>query len=121
ILEQFEMDSARVDSADSLHLQIEALKLAFADAHAYVADIDHMPLRPEKLLDREYLKHRAALIDPKRAKPAFAGTPSGGTVYLTAADESPWKWWRLQTLESRMESCRRNSHRRASRRVAATA
>ncbi|BCO34140.1 gamma-glutamyltransferase family protein [Mycobacterium heckeshornense] len=88
ILEQFEMDSAPVDSADSLHLQIEALKLAFADAHAYVADIDHMPLRPEKLLDREYLKHRAALIDPKRAKPAFAGTPSGGTVYLTAADAS---------------------------------
>ncbi|EUA51746.1 gamma-glutamyltranspeptidase family protein [Mycobacterium xenopi 3993] len=52
ILEQFEIDSAPADSADSLHLQIEALKLAFADAQAYVADIDHMPLRPRHLLDR---------------------------------------------------------------------
>jgi gamma-glutamyltranspeptidase/glutathione hydrolase len=88
ILEQFDMSSLPVDSADSAHLQIEALKLAFADAQAYVADIDHMPLRPEYLLDNEYLKQRAALIDRKRAKPADAGTPSGGTVYLTAADAS---------------------------------
>jgi gamma-glutamyltranspeptidase/glutathione hydrolase len=88
ILEQFEMDSLPVDSADSVHLQIEALKLAFADAQAYVADIDHMQMRPGQLLDPEYLKHRAALIDPKRAKPAFAGTVRGGTVYLTAADAS---------------------------------
>ena len=82
ILEQFDMSSLPVDSADSVHLQIEAVKLAFADAQAYVADIDHMPLRPERLLDREYLKQRATLIDRKRAKPASAGTPNGGTVYL---------------------------------------
>ncbi len=86
ILEQFDMAALPADSADSVHLQIEAVKLAFADAQAYVADIDHMPLRPENLLDKEYLKRRAALIDRKRAKPASAGTPSGGTVYLTAAD-----------------------------------
>jgi gamma-glutamyltranspeptidase / glutathione hydrolase len=88
ILEQFDMSALTADSADSVHLQIEALKLAFADAQAYVADIDHMPLRPEHLLDNEYLKQRAKLIDPKRAKPADAGTPKGGTVYLTAADAS---------------------------------
>ncbi|MCV7427172.1 gamma-glutamyltransferase family protein [Mycobacterium montefiorense] len=88
ILQQFDMASLPVDSADSVHLQIEALKLAFADAQAYVSDIDHMPLRPEDLLDAEYLKQRAALIDRNRAKPASAGTPTGGTVYLTAADAS---------------------------------
>ncbi len=88
ILEQFDMSSLPADSADSVHLQIEALKLAFADAQAYVADIDHMPLRPEHLLNNEYLKHRARLIDWKRATPADAGTPKGGTVYLTAADSS---------------------------------
>ncbi|QUR69964.1 gamma-glutamyltransferase [Mycobacterium spongiae] len=86
ILEQFDMSSWSVDSADSVHVQIEALKLAFADAQAYVTDIDHMPLHPERLLDRDYLKQRAALIDRKRAKPAYAGSPKGGTVYLTAAD-----------------------------------
>jgi gamma-glutamyltranspeptidase / glutathione hydrolase len=86
ILEHFDMSTLPADSADSVHLQIEALKLAFADAQAHVADIDHMALAPERLLDRDYLQRRAALIDPKRAKPASAGIPSGGTVYLTAAD-----------------------------------
>jgi gamma-glutamyltranspeptidase/glutathione hydrolase len=88
ILENFDMASAPVDSADSVHLQIEALKLAFADAQAYVADIDYMPLRPEQLLDSEYLLQRSALIDTQRAKPVTAGIPKGGTVYLTAADAS---------------------------------
>ena len=88
ILQHFDMPSLPVDSADSVHLQIEALKLAFADAEAYVSDIDHMPLRPEELLDTEYLKQRAGLIDRNRAIPASAGSPRGGTVYLTAADAS---------------------------------
>lgn len=86
ILEHFDMGSFPADSADSVHLQIEAVKLAFADALAYVADIDHMAVRPDRLLDKEYLEQRAALIDRRRATPAFAGAPSGGTVYLTAAD-----------------------------------
>ncbi|WP_077087610.1 gamma-glutamyltransferase family protein [Mycobacterium rhizamassiliense] len=88
ILRHFDMAALPVDSADSVHLQIEALKLAFADAQTYVSDIDHMPVRPGDLLDDEYLRQRAALIDPERAKPASAGTPAGGTVYLTAADAS---------------------------------
>jgi gamma-glutamyltranspeptidase / glutathione hydrolase len=88
ILEHFNMASLPADSADCVHLQIEAVKLALADAQAYVADIEHMPVRPEHLLDKEYLRHRATLIDRNRAQPAFAGTPKGGTVYLTAADAS---------------------------------
>jgi gamma-glutamyltranspeptidase / glutathione hydrolase len=86
ILEHFDMGSFAVDSVDSVHVQIEALKLAFADAQAYVADVDHMSLRPERLLDEGYLAERAKLIDTKHARPAAAGMPSGGTVYLTAAD-----------------------------------
>ena len=88
ILEHFDMSSLPADSADSVHLQIEAVKLAFADAQAYVADIDYMALAPERLLDKGYLRQRAGLIDRKRAKPATAGTPNGGTVYLTAADSA---------------------------------
>jgi gamma-glutamyltranspeptidase/glutathione hydrolase len=88
ILSEFDLASLPVDSADSLHLQIEALKLAFADAFAYVADLDHMPFDPKVLLDPAYLKHRARLIEMKRAKPFAPGSPpKGGTVYLTAADE----------------------------------
>ena len=64
------------------------MKLAFADVWRYVADIDHMDVRPQALLDKEYLKSRAKLIDPKRAQDFGHGNPpKGGTVYLTAADE----------------------------------
>ncbi len=86
ILEHFDMAALPADYADSVHLQIEAVKLAFADAQAHVADIDHMAVSAERLLDSEYLKDRAALIDRHRARPASAGVPKGGTVYLTTAD-----------------------------------
>jgi gamma-glutamyltranspeptidase / glutathione hydrolase len=87
ILQDFDMASLPVDSADSVHLQIEAIKLAFADALAYVADIDYMPVQPKHLLDAGYLRQRSMLIDPARAAPISAGRPpKGGTVYLTAAD-----------------------------------
>jgi gamma-glutamyltranspeptidase/glutathione hydrolase len=89
MLEHFDLRSHPVDGADSVHLQIEAQKLAFADAWRYVADIDHMDVRPEALLDKQYLKSRAKLIDPKRAQNFGPGKPPrGGTVYLTAADAS---------------------------------
>ncbi|MGH8723551.1 MAG: gamma-glutamyltransferase family protein [Burkholderiales bacterium] len=89
MLEHFDLASHPVDGADSLHLQIEAMKLAFADARRYVGDIDHMDVRPAALLDKEYLRSRSRLIDPKRAQDFKHGTPPrGGTVYLTAADAS---------------------------------
>src|SRR3954465_5576522 len=89
ILEHFEMASLPVDSADSVHLQIEALKLAFADAQTYIADIDQMAVHPRQLLDKGYLKNRSTLIDRRQAKHVTAGTPpKGGTVYLTAAGAS---------------------------------
>jgi gamma-glutamyltranspeptidase/glutathione hydrolase len=89
ILEHFDLRAHPVDGADSLHLQIEAIKLAFADAWRYVADIDYMDVRPAALLDKEYLKSRSRLIDPKRAQNFGHGNPpKGGTVYLTAADAS---------------------------------
>jgi len=89
ILESFDVAAYPVDSVDSVHLQIEAVKLAFADAQAYVADIDYMPFPPARLLDKAYLASRAKLIDLKKAQPFAAGTPpKGGTVYLTAADAS---------------------------------
>ena len=86
ILQNFDMAALPVDSPDSVHLQIEAVKLAFADARAYVADADSMQVSTDQLLDKEYLRQRAKLIDVKRALTASAGTPGGGTVYLTAAD-----------------------------------
>ncbi|MGB5080677.1 MAG: gamma-glutamyltransferase family protein [Burkholderiales bacterium] len=87
ILSHFEISDYPVDSADSVHLQIEAVKLAFADAYRFVADPRVMELAPQRLLDPDYLASRARLIDMKRAQDFGHGSPpKGGTVYLTAAD-----------------------------------
>jgi gamma-glutamyltranspeptidase/glutathione hydrolase len=89
ILEGFDLGKIPVDSADSLHLQIEAMKLAFADVYEYVSDGSTMRVKSANLLDMEYLRSRARLIDMKKAKTPQHGVPGrGGTVYLTAADES---------------------------------
>ena len=88
ILRQFDLASHAVDSANSLHLQIEAMKLAFADAHRYVSDPGTRDIEFEALLDDAYLRRRAGDIDMTRAQAPTFGTPGQGeTVYLTAADE----------------------------------
>ena len=89
ILENFDLASMKVDGVDSQHLQIEAMKLAFADVYRYVADPRHMEVTPAQMLDPAYLKSRAQLIDMKKAQDFKAGNPvKGGTIYLTTADEN---------------------------------
>ncbi len=88
ILKNFDLASLAVDSAASQHLQIEAMKLAFADIYQYVAEPSAMRVSSQQLLDRAYLRGRAKLIDTKRAQNFGAGNPvKGGTIYLTTADE----------------------------------
>jgi gamma-glutamyltranspeptidase/glutathione hydrolase len=71
------------DTADRVHLQAEALKLAFADGYAQIAD----RALPAGFLDEAYLAERRALIDPDRAGAPVAGDlPRGGTVYLCVVD-----------------------------------
>jgi gamma-glutamyltranspeptidase/glutathione hydrolase len=67
----------------SLHSEIEAMKLAFADAYAYIADA---PL-PAQLLDDAHLAVRRSLISPTRAgSPPASRLPEADTVYLCAVD-----------------------------------
>ncbi|MDR3357330.1 MAG: gamma-glutamyltransferase family protein [Desulfovibrio sp.] len=76
------------DSPGAQHLQIEAMKLAFADIRRHVGEPAAMRVTAEQLLDPAYLAERAKSIDRRRA--SFPGPglfPSGGTVYLAAADE----------------------------------
>ena len=87
ILQHFDLASLPVDGTASQHLQIEAMKLAFADVYRYVADPRSMRLTPQQMLDPAYLASRAKLIDAKRAQDFGPGHgPQGGTIYLTAAD-----------------------------------
>jgi len=89
ILEKFDVAALAVDGVASQHLQIEAMKLAFADAYRYVAEPRSMRLTAAQMLDDNYLAARARLIDPRRAQDYGPGhEPKGGTIYLTAADES---------------------------------
>jgi gamma-glutamyltranspeptidase/glutathione hydrolase len=88
ILGRFDLASLAPDSVESQHLQIEAMKLAFADAYRFVADPAAMSVPPSSLLDPAYVAARAARIDRSRAQDFGPGEPpNAGTVYLCAADE----------------------------------
>jgi len=78
------------DDVMALHYQWEALKLAFRDCAAYVADAPYMrEVTPADLLAPDYLARRAQEISPERARDFGAGAPrAGGTVYLSTADAS---------------------------------
>jgi gamma-glutamyltranspeptidase / glutathione hydrolase len=89
ILNHFDIASHKVDGVDSQHLQIEAMKLAFADVYKFVAEPSSMSVTPEQMLDDAYLASRAKLIRMDKAQDFQAGNiAKGGTIYLTAADEN---------------------------------
>jgi gamma-glutamyltranspeptidase / glutathione hydrolase len=84
-------------SVERWHLAVETMRLAFADALAYVADPAASPVPVDGLLAPAYLAARRALIDPSRALPTVAPgaparaaptppRPGADTVYFCAAD-----------------------------------
>lgn len=78
-----------VDTVDSVHLQIEAMKAAFQLVHPHLADPAHMRMSVDDLMDDDRLRAAAAGIDMNRASdPGVARVGDGGTVYLAAADEN---------------------------------
>ncbi len=88
ILRHHDLASLPPDSADSLHLQIEAVKLALSDTWAHVSVSAALRITPAQMLEDAYLAARAKKIDMKRAQvPPTGFQKGGGTVYLTAADE----------------------------------
>ena len=89
ILKNTSIESIDVDTADYLHLQIEAMKLAFADTYAHIADPETMVISCDELLASDYLSNRAKKIDMSCAsQPVCELSRRGGTVYLTSADSS---------------------------------
>ncbi len=90
MLEHFDLKQWPVDSLQSQHVQIEAMKAAFADVYRYVGDSRYMTaVKAADLLDPGYLKHRAAQIDLKRAQDWQHGLPpAGGTIYMSCADQN---------------------------------
>ena len=90
MLEQFDINALEPNSAEQLHLFVEAKKLAFEDRAVYYADMDKADVPLDWLISKEYGKERAKLIDPKRAATEVGpGVWDGSkdTIYLTAADK----------------------------------
>ena len=90
MLEGFDLQGMGQNSAQYLHTLIEAKKLAYADIEEYVADPDHMKIQADRLLAPDFIRERAALIDPAHAasRPG-PGSPSteSETIYLSVADD----------------------------------
>ena len=73
-------------SASLWHLQIEAMKLGFADAYRYVADTACVEVPVNGLLDPAYIAERRGLIGDEAQAQQAGRPPGGGTVYLCTAD-----------------------------------
>jgi gamma-glutamyltranspeptidase/glutathione hydrolase len=76
-----------MDSVDSIHLQLEAMKLALDEVQRCIADPGCMFIDPQELVSEPYLARCADMIRMDRAL-SYSGSekPEGGTVYLCTAD-----------------------------------
>jgi len=83
LLEGFDL---RLEDPLSYHLQIEAMRLALADAFRHVADPRFLELPPQALLAADYVAERRRLIGERALPQVLPGLRPEGTVYLAAAD-----------------------------------
>ena len=89
IMQQFPLAQYGHNSADALHVMIEAKKLAYADLLKYIGDPRFSKIPVAGLLSADYARERAKLIDMAKANCSVsAGNPrAGDTTYLTVVDE----------------------------------
>jgi gamma-glutamyltranspeptidase/glutathione hydrolase len=81
-----EFDFPEKDSVDTCHRQLEAIKMAFADAFRYVTDPDDMEIDYHRLLDPAYGAQRARELTDRAQLWSHKIPPKSGTVYLCCAD-----------------------------------
>jgi gamma-glutamyltranspeptidase/glutathione hydrolase len=89
LLEHFDIASLPPNSAEHLHLFLEAKKLAFEDRAVYYADMDFAPVPLQELISKDYAAERVKRIDRRKAAdevPCGRLRGSSDTTYLTAAD-----------------------------------
>jgi gamma-glutamyltranspeptidase/glutathione hydrolase len=89
ILEGFDLGAMEHNSAEYLHLLIEAKKIVYEDRANFYADMDFNDVPVDWLISKDYAGQRRSLIDPAMAQRRIkAGEPpeGGDTVYLTVVD-----------------------------------
>ncbi len=85
----FDLGTLDWDSPERIHLMVESMRLAFADARHYIADPQINPAPVDALLSSEYARERRAMIQYGQAmQPPEYGAPLPGsnTVYLSVVD-----------------------------------
>ena len=88
ILENYDLRNMGFDSAEYIHLFVEAKKLAFEDRAKYYADSNFSSIPTTRLISKEYALERNKLINMSTAAKRFdAGLEDGDTIYLTVADK----------------------------------
>ncbi len=91
LLESFNLREMGFLSPDSLHAQIEATRLAFADRAQFYGDPAFTGFDTRRLLTDDYTAQRRAMIDMARAMPPPPHAElriDGDTTYLTTADSN---------------------------------
>jgi len=89
ILEGYDLTSKGHNSEETLHLMMEAKKLAYEDRAKHYADPDFYDAPVERLLSEDYAAELRALIGDRAANRAATGVEvmeAGDTIYLTTAD-----------------------------------
>jgi len=88
LMERFPLPEWPAMSAQSLHVKIEAQKLAYEDLRRYVGDPRFARVPVAGLLSKSYAEERAKLVDLERAQcqPKAGTPPPGDTVYLAVVD-----------------------------------
>lgn len=108
MVEGFDLPALGCNSAESVHLMVEAKKLAFADRERYVADPEWVDVPLVGLLSKEYATQRAREIDPERAATGVdAGLPDafGDTTCFCTTDGAGNAVCVLQSIQSVFGSC----------------
>ena len=90
IAASFDLKSLAWNSPQRIHLMVESMRLAWADAHQYIADMSQAQVPLDTLLSKEYAQKRAQLISAKgtmNPPPTFGEIPpASDTIYLSVVD-----------------------------------
>ena len=98
MMERFDIGEMGHNSADTLHVMIEAMHLAYADRGAYMGDADFVPIPIEGLLNPDYVASRSALIEMDTTNES---PPPG----------NPWLYERITSISApKVASAREGRH-----------
>jgi gamma-glutamyltranspeptidase / glutathione hydrolase len=90
LLEPYDLKAMGPQSAEALHLMIEAKKLAYEDRAKFYADPEFAKVPVAELISKPYAQRRGKLIDPARsnARPTHGDPKPADTIYMTVADKA---------------------------------